>query len=295
VAVAGNVAFVVETDGHLWAVDVSNPAAPATLDFMTVSEQLEGIALQGSTACIVDAYTGVHLIDVSDPTQLTRVASLFTRGSTQDIAVSGEIAYASGAYPGLSLVDLSDCGPPPCPADPSDLLASEPLKGVANLTWTDNAYNEAGFRVQREQFLQGVWKNGTIVATLPANTFTFAQSPGQGFWRYQVQAFTAGCDSAWTGFKSVPAAAPGGLTVTKVNGAARLDWTDNSSFESKFLVQRQQKVGNLWKNQTNVGNPTKNAVTFTNAPGAGTWRYRLRANSPAGNSAFTPWKTITLP
>ena len=46
---------------------------------------------------------------------------------------------------------------------------------------------------------------------------------------------------------------------------------------------------------TTVGNLPKNTVTLTNSPGAGTWRYRLRANSTAGNSPYTPWKTVTLP
>jgi hypothetical protein len=93
----------------------------------------------------------------------------------------------------------------------------------------------------------------------------------------------------------VAAAKPGGPSVTKVNGSAKIDWTDNTNFESKYQIQRQKKVGNLWTNLVVAASPAKNAVTYTDSPGAGTWRYRVRALSPAGNSAFTPWKTVTLP
>jgi hypothetical protein len=222
-----------------------------------------------------------------------RVYSLATHGS--ELVVGGEFTKGDGQISGYWARWGCPEGPPPCPGDPTNLGASEPLKGVANLTWLDNAFNETGFRVRREQYLQGTWKNPTVVGTLPPDSATFAQSPGQGFWRYQVQAFTDECESAWTPLAPVAAAKPGGPTVTKANGSAKIDWTDNTNFESKYQIQRQKKVGNLWTNLVVVASPAKNAVTHTDSPDAGTWRYRLRALSPAGNSVFTPWKTITLP
>jgi len=296
-AVSGNIAIVVDRDGYMRAIDISNPAAPLGLDSISlpVSSSPQDLALYGTFACVPGDESNVQLIDISDPTKLAWVASLPMRGYARAVAVSGETAFVAGNRPGLSLFDLSDCGPPACPADPTNLLTSEPLKGIASLSWLDNANNETGFSVRREQFLKGAWKNATVVATLPANSTTFAQSPGEGFWRYQVQAFTPECDSAWTDLKSVPAAIPGNLTVTKVNGSAKIDWTDHTNFEAKFVVQRQQKVGNKWLNLTTVASLPKNTVTVTNSPGVGTWRYRVRATSTAGNSPYTAWKTITLP
>jgi hypothetical protein len=294
VTVVGNIAYLSVGLG-LDIIDVSNPSAPIRLaTYDAWGGTIYDLAVVGDLAFLANWSNGLHVVDVSNPSA-PAIRTTYSGTQPRAITIVDDIAYTVTGQYSMAIIDISDCPPPPCPADPTNLATSEPLKGIANLTWTDNAFNESGFRIRREQFLQGAWKNAQVVATLPADTTTFAQSPGQGFWRYQVQAFTAECDSAWTDLKSVPAAAPSGLTITKVNGAARLDWTDNSNFEAKFLVQRQQKVANKWVNTTAVGNPAKNAVTFTNAPGAGTWRYRIRANSTAGNSLFTPWKIVTLP
>lgn len=231
-------------------------------------------------------------------------ANWSTLGSGMDAAVLSVLVrpdgdlIAGGAFTtagGIPSAGLARYSEPACPADPTNLSTSEPIKGLASLSWVDNAVNETGYRVRREQFLNGVWKNATIVGTLGAGTTTFTQSPGQGFWRYQVQAFNDTCDSAWTPATTVKPAVPGSLAAVNIGGAAKITWTDNSDFESKFLLQRQQKIGNKWTNLVNVATPAKNAASYSDSPGIGTWRYRIRANSSAGNSLFTPWAPVTLP
>ena len=87
------------------------------------------------------------------------------------------------------------------------------------------------------------------------------------------------------------------LIIKQMKGEYRVKHPDMKDLydEAQFLIQRQHKVGNKWSAAVTAGTTAKNIVTFTNSPGAGTWRYRVRAKSVAGTSAFTPWKTVTLP
>ena len=55
-------------------------------------------------------------------------------------------------------------------------------------------------------------------------------------------------------------------------------------------MQRQQKVGSTWTNTTTVGSPPADAEAFTDSPGSGAWRYRVRASNGAGNSSWTAFK-----
>ena len=54
-------------------------------------------------------------------------------------------------------------------APPSDLIAVGDLSGV-NLSWTDNAFNETGFRVYRKPFNEAF----TLLIQLPPNQISFA-------------------------------------------------------------------------------------------------------------------------
>jgi serine protease len=73
-----------------------------------------------------------------------------------------------------------------------------------------------------------------------------------------------------------------------------LNWSDNSSNESGFEIQRQKRVGNSWTNTTTAGTTGANATQFTDSPGPGKFRYRVRAFNAAGSSAWTAWKQVNV-
>jgi subtilisin family serine protease len=89
-------------------------------------------------------------------------------------------------------------------------------------------------------------------------------------------------------------AAPSGQTATNASGTVTVRWTDNSSNETSFEIKRQQRVGNVWTNEVVVGSVGANVTQFTNAPGAGKWRYAIRAVNSAGASAWTTWAQVTV-
>jgi serine protease len=92
-----------------------------------------------------------------------------------------------------------------------------------------------------------------------------------------------------------PPAAPTNLTVTNLGGGkARQNWKDNSNNEDKFQVARQKFSGGVWTNLVTVANTAPNVETYTDSPGPGLFRYRVRARNAYGDSAWTPWKQVTV-
>ncbi len=92
-----------------------------------------------------------------------------------------------------------------------------------------------------------------------------------------------------------PPAAPGTPTITEPGGGqARLVWADNSNNEANFEIQRQQRIGGTWTNTTNLGPVGANVTTYTDTPGSGRFRYRVRATNAFGASAWTAWRSVNI-
>ena len=89
-------------------------------------------------------------------------------------------------------------------------------------------------------------------------------------------------------------AAPSGQTATVAGTTVTVRWTDNSSNETTFEIKRQKRVGGTWTNETTVGSVGANVTQFTNTPGAGRWRYAIRAVNSTGASAWTGWAQVTI-
>jgi hypothetical protein len=100
--------------------------------------------------------------------------------------------------------------------------------------------------------------------------------------------------SGWL-VQPVPPAAPGAPTLTKLSGGqVRVQWADNSSNEDGFRVERETKVGSNWTALTTVATVGMNVTETIDAPGTGTFRYRVQAFNASGSSAWSAWKQIKL-
>ena len=87
---------------------------------------------------------------------------------------------------------------------------------------------------------------------------------------------------------------PAGLTATAVSGTrVDLAWTDNSSDETGFRIERSVGTGG-W---TLLASPTANTTSFsdTTVSAGVTYNYRVQACSAAGCSAFSGVATATTP
>jgi subtilisin family serine protease len=88
---------------------------------------------------------------------------------------------------------------------------------------------------------------------------------------------------------TVPAM-PGTPTATAVgSGRALVSWADNSGNETSFELQRQKKTRGKWGIATGAGSTGENQNSYTDTPGPGTFRYRVRAVNTTGASSWSAW------
>jgi len=127
----------------------------------------------------------------------------------------------------------------PVPAAPSDVSAAPDAWGRIRVTWTDNATDESGFRVERSATSNGPW---TTLATTGVNAVSFddwqpptAEQPVC----YRVFAFNGYGDSQSSNVDCTAKPAPPSGLVASVSGSdVSLAWTDNSGVEDGFQVRR---------------------------------------------------------
>jgi len=154
------------------------------------------------------------------------------------------------------LYTLTD-GYVPLPADPADLSAVAVDAYHVDLTWTDNAVSEAGFRIERARVMDGIADTFAQIGTADMDATTFSDrtvSPNTTY-AYRVFAFNVTGDSLPTNLATVTTplpsiAAPSDLTGVAVrinrdlkNDRGTLTWTDNSGNETGFQVQCSLSAG----------------------------------------------------
>ena len=187
------------------------------------------------------------------------------------------------------------------PAAPTDLSGADlGNQSQIQLTWTDNSHNESGFELEKQTQAGGLW-GPPVTLTADENTEVLTDPAGVGTHRYRVRAINAVGPStygAWVEVAvggTVPPAPPSGLAVMSLNNGlqTRLNWTDNSTNETGFEIERQSEQTFSW-GPTVTMSAGANAQLFTDAPGVGTHRYRVRATGPGGASAFTAWVQVAV-
>ena len=175
-------------------------------------------------------------------------------------------------------------------AAPSGLAGNSTTTSVIVINWTDNASNEEGFSVERSSNGNG-W-NG--IATTSANASSYYDSglTIATAYSYRIRAFNFGAYSAFSNTATAtttdnPPAAPSDLVVTAATStrSISLGWTDNSSNESNFKVQRSLD-GSLF---SHLATTSANVVTYVNSGLATTttYYYEVRAYNSGGYSSFS--------
>ena len=195
-------------------------------------------------------------------------------------------------------VTATTTSPAPTPAAPSDLVATAVTATSVTLGWTDNSSSENGFSIER--LIGTTW---TQIGWVPDNVTTYTKtglSAGTAY-SFRVLAFNGYGNSATTNVVGVTTtaaltipAAPSGLTATVVsNTVTDLAWTDNSSNESGFLIERRRS-GGTWSQVAAVG---ANVTTYRHGGRTRhiTYVYRVRACNAAGNSAYCADARVTMP
>jgi hypothetical protein len=194
--------------------------------------------------------------------------------------LSGNSAYSAAA----SATTL-----PNAPVAPDGLTATAASSSQINLSWTDNNSNEDGTRIERS--IDGL--NFSEIATVGANVTTYSSTglTAGTPYTYRVRAYNAGGNSPYSGTASAttldaPPAAPSSLLLTAVS-TSRIDlrWTDNSSNEANFMIERSTN-NSTW---TVLGPVGANVTTYSATGLSRNTRYyfRVRAWNSLGYSAYS--------
>lgn len=184
------------------------------------------------------------------------------------------------------------------PAAASSLTAAALSPTAIQLTWTDNANNEAGFKVQRR--LGGTAGFATVM-TLPADSTSLVDTglAPLASYDYRVVAFNTAGDAAASNVASAmtpqtPPVAPSALAAGVVTAnSVSLSWTDNSSNELGFRVERRPP-GGTFATVASVAADTATAVDASTTP-ATDYEYRVVAFNSGGDSLPSAILMVTTP
>lgn len=173
------------------------------------------------------------------------------------------------------------------PAAPSMLASTGASASGANLVWSDNSNNEAGFNVER-RIGTGAWSQ---MASVGANVTTFADTGlmSSTSYDYRVRAYNRSGASAYSNTVAVGTTAPvaPSTLAASVASASRIDllWRDNSNNESGFRIERQIGTGE-WSQIATVG-PNVTSFASTGLKSQTNYGYRVRAYNDIGTSAYS--------
>ena len=183
------------------------------------------------------------------------------------------------------------------PAAPTSLSAAyNPTVRRVNMVWVDGSSNEAGFQIERSADGGANW---ALLGTVGAGVTGFGDSGWQpdAAHSYRVRAFNRTGTSAYSNVVtlSMPPAAPSGLTAATAGaGQILLQWSDNSSQEDAFVIER--KTGNeAWQEARVVSGNSTQAYDLDLAADT-LYTYRVRArNAVDVSDASNEASARTLP
>jgi hypothetical protein len=283
------------------SANLTNPAAPSGLTVGTVTSSTVALSWTDN-ASNENGYSIERLIS-STWTQIGWVPEDVTTFTEIELTAVTAYSYRVLAFNGLGLsptsnqVSATTLPASGSPNAPSNLFLDAATSSSLTLRWSDNAFNENGFSIERLK--NSVW---TQIGWVPENTVTFTESglSVNSTHSYRVLAFNGSGLSGTTNTLNATTLStpsiPNAPTNLVVNGmtssTVTLSWTDNSFNENGFSIERQ--IGGTW---TQIGWVPEDVRTFTDTGlASGTsYSYRVVAFNASDLSAPTNVVNPTTP
>ncbi len=227
--------------------------------------------------------------------EIAQVGDNTTTYSDNNLTPDTQYCYLVRAYNSVGNSDYSNeaCATtfdvPPIP--PTNLSATAQSSTQINLSWTDNADNETGFKIERKTGSNGTWNDMDSVG---ANTTTYSDNnlTANTEYCYRVRTYNSVGNSNYTNEScattyDVPPIPPTNLSATAQSSTQiNLSWTDNSSNETGFKIERKTGSSGNWSEIAQVGADTttfsdNNLTTNTQLC------FRVRAFNSVGYSDYS--------
>ncbi|MBI4826972.1 MAG: DUF2341 domain-containing protein [Nitrospirae bacterium] len=268
----------------------ANPSAPGSFAAMRNSEVQINLSWTDTTSdetgFKIDRCTGAGC---SDFAELTSVAAGTTTYNNAGLDYGTTYTYRVRAYKTAACTWETTSGTAAATTSisaPSGLTSSSPNSTQINLNWTDNTASETGFKIER---CSGAGCSDFVeITTVAADTVAYLDTTvcDSTSYSYRVRAYkTSEWDSGYSGTISRATgtpSAPGGLgTSSATEVKLTLGWTDNTSDETGFRIERCTGAG--CSDFAEITSVAANTTTYNNtglAPST-TYSYRIRAYKDA--------------
>ncbi|HYG65049.1 MAG TPA: fibronectin type III domain-containing protein, partial [Thermoanaerobaculia bacterium] len=280
------------------------PAAPTTLQAQALSgtevqltwtdssSNEDGFRVERSTA----GGAFLEIQTVAANATGSRVTGL-TAGTAYTFRVRAANAAGLSAYSNSASATTTAPVATTVPAAPSSLAAKATSATQIQLTWRDNSGNEASFRIER--IINGRW---TEIASVAANSTSASVSGliASTSYSFRVRAANSAGYSPYSNTAKsstlrssvTPPAAPSNFSVTYLgSGTVRFTWTDNSTNETNFRIERM--IGGVYK-EVLVTGANLNTVNLGGLTDGASYNFRMRASNGAGYSGYSNGDNVNM-
>ncbi|HEY0742868.1 MAG TPA: T9SS type A sorting domain-containing protein [Chryseosolibacter sp.] len=190
------------------------------------------------------------------------------------------------------------------PSAPENVTSSTTNPSEMRLNWKDKTDAEDGYQVERQNPATGAFEQ---IGILAANSTAFIDSTSLAGARtkdstsetvYRVRSFNSVSASEYVYLNvTTPMPAPvsvSSLTITQVESSLKVFWTDNSSVEDGFVIERSVNSENAFVRYREVAANTVEYLDTEIADG-NTYYYRVYAYNSTGTSSKVSANFMTVP